>query len=250
MADTVNNNPTQAQEEKKEPVKIRLVSQEHIQFDPNIESCFMNTIEICDLIDDIFSQGFRDYAGCKISTNNGSAPMIQTEVPYGALYVSLYFKPNAGNGPIPNIEKRISGRGNNRFESLKKMSGMNSGRTYEFTPGTYEALEDFRFFKNRKANWNVLSFETPISFGYATSYNQEIVGCVTGLSLEEILNFAYGTEENGKHYQYQAVPVQFVANKPDEYVIQITKLDISKLNSLRRTLGGPVQSVEFHQYVK
>ena len=250
MEEKTTTTTTTVKEEKTEPVRIKLLTQEHIQFDPNIESCFMNTIEVCTLIDDIFSQSFRDYAGCKIATNNGSVPMIQSEVPYGALYVSLYFKPNAGDGPIANIEKRISGRGNSRFESLKKMSGMNSGRTYEFTTGTYEALEEFRFFKKTRPNWNAMSFETAASFGYATSYNQEIVAYITGLSLEEILNFAYGTEENGKRFQYQAVPVQLVAGKPDEYVLQITKLDISKLNGLRRTLGGPIQNTEFHQYVK
>lgn len=239
------------EEKKKEETKSVTIDIEPIKFDPNIESCFMNTVEISELIDEVFSGIFKDYAGCKILLNDGKDPVVFNDIPYGALYVSIYFKPNAGNGQVVAIKSRSIGRGNSRYESLMRMSGNSSGRMYEVEPETYEVLEEFRFRTGRKTNWNMLTSETLTTFGYSMNYNQEVVVRVAGLSLEQILNRIYGTEENGKKFQYQAVPVQFVANYTNsEYLVQITKLDIHKLNDLRRSIGGPVQNMDFHQYVK
>ena len=127
------------------------------------------------------------------------------------------------------------------------MSGQNAGRIYDVTPETYEALDEFRFFPNRKTNWNYLTSEIVSNFGFSGTYNQEIVACITGLDLEKIINKIYGTRTEEGIFQYQAAPVQIVANVNGEYVVQITQLDMRKLDDLRKSLGGPVLSAEFHR---
>ena len=82
------------------------------------------------------------------------------------------------------------------------------------------------------------------------SYNQEIVAYITGLDLEKIFSEIYGTRTDEGVFQYQALPVQIVANASGEYVLQITQLDVNKLNDLRKSLGGPVERAEFHQYIR
>ena len=239
-----------ATEAKKEPARINVETP--LPFDSNIKSCFMNTIELAEIVDSLFGDSMRDYVGCKIHLNTGDVPPhIAPEIPIGKLYVSLYFKDcsKTSTAPIANVIPRNIGNGNtNKFASLMKMSGTNAGRMYEITPETYEALDPFRFFANRKGNWNYLTSEISTNFGFNTAYNQEIVACITGLDLEKIINEVYGTRTDEGIFQYQANPVQIVANASGEYVVQITQLDIQKLEDLRRSLGGPITRTEFHQY--
>ena len=247
----VNSNVnTTENTEKKEPVRINVETP--LPFDSNIKSCFMNTIELAEIVDSLFGDSMRDYVGCKISLNNGDVPQhIAMEIPMGKLYVTLYFKDcsKTSTAPIANVTSRSVGSGNtNKFASLMKMSGTNAGRMYEITKETYEALDPFRFFPNRKANWNYLTNEIVTNFGFNTAYNQEIVACITGLDLEKMINMVYGSRTDEGIFQYQANPVQIVANASGEYVVQITQLDVQKLEDLRRSLGGPIARTEFHPY--
>ena len=216
----------------------------------------MNTIELAKIVDSLFAPAMRDYIGCKIKLNTGVGDIpqhIAADIPVGKLYVTLYFKDcsnSAEEFPINNVIVRSMTKGKSKFDSLMKMSGYASGRQYDITPETYEALDDYRFFTNRKANWANLTSETYSNYGFAGSYNQEIVACITGIDLEKVINAVYGTRTDEGIFQYQAAPVQIVANVNGEYVVQITQLDMRKLEDLRKSLGGPIARTEFHQYVR
>ena len=81
---------------------------------------------------------------------------------------------------------------------------------------------------------NDLTSETCSNFGFYGATNQEIVVCITGLDLEKIINEIYGERTDEGIFQYQATPVQIVANVNGEYVVQITQLDVRKLDDLRK----------------
>ena len=196
-------------EEKKKTIP-KIEVEEPLPFDANIKCCFINTIELASVVDNLFCPAMQDYVGCKISLAAQS-------------------------------------KGKTKFDSLLRMSGQNAGRIYDVTQETYEALDEFRFFPNRKTNWNYLTSEIVSNYGFSGTYNQEIVACITGLDLEKIINKIYGTRTEEGIFQYQAVPVQIVANVNGEYVIQITQLDMRKLDDMRKSLGGPVLSAEFHR---
>ena len=238
--------------EEKKPTKIEV--EEVIKFDANIKSCFINTIELASVIDGLFAPAMRDYEGCKISLNDGRIPtIISNDIPYGALYVSLYFKDRSGSNeecPIRNVVVRSNTKGNTKMESLRRMTGAAAGRMYDITPETYEALDEFRFFPQRKCVWSNLTSEIVSNYGYSGTYNQQIVACITGLDLNKIINAIYGNRTDEGIFQYQVTPVQFVANVNGEYVLQITQLDVHKLESLRRSLGGPISTNEYHQCIR
>lgn len=250
MSNSANTqvNETNKAEEKKEPIRINV--EEHLKFSPNTECKFINTIELEQIVDGVFGPVFRDYIGCKISLNAGS--LTNPNIPLNELYVTIYLAERKNDAPMTNVVRRIN-KGHSKFESLMKMSGSDAGRMYEVTPETYEALDEFRFFPAQKVNanfWAAMTTEMTYTLGYTASYNQEIVACVTGLSLDAILNKAYGNRTEEGVFQYQAKAVQIVANASGEYLVQITKLDVNKLEDLRRQLGGPIQRTEFHQYVR
>jgi hypothetical protein len=223
-----------------------------------MKSSFANTVELTKIVDTLFGPAMRDYVGCKISYNNGDVtgqfPLAGNDIPMGKFYVSLYFKDRSSTSvkcPIENVTLRANKiHSGNKYEKLVQMTGRSAGRMYDVTPETYEALDEFRFFPNRKCNWANLTTEVVSNFGFSGSYNQEIVACVTGLDFEKIINTVYGTRTEEGIYQYQAVPVQIVANVNGEYVVQITQLDVTKLDELRKSLGGPIARTEFHQYVR
>lgn len=239
------------QEVKKEKETFDIVVKKKFPFDANIKSCFMNTIEAAEYVDALFGAVLRDYVGCKINYNDGSDLRLNNEVPIGKMYVTLYFKEMPDNKEgYANVTKRADISGKNRFGILMSMSSQSAGRMYDINEETYETLNKFRFFSARKANWNNLTGEIASNFGFVNSYNQEIVAFVTGLDLEKIFSEIYGTRTDEGVFQYQALPVQIVANASGEYVLQITQLDVNKLNDLRKSLGGPVERAEFHQYIR
>ena len=244
------NSTQEVNKTKNEEEKFDISVQKKFPFDANIKSCFMNTIEAAEYVDALFGAVLRDYVGCKINYNDGSDPRLSNEVPIGKMYVTLYFKEMPDNKEgFANVSKRADTSGKTRFGILMSMSSQMSSRMYDINEKTFDILNKFRFFSTRKANWNNLTGEIASSFGFVNSYNQEIVAYITGLDLEKIFSEIYGTRTDEGVFQYQALPVQIVANASGEYVLQITQLDVNKLNDLRKSLGGPVERAEFHQYI-
>lgn len=271
MANKNNANNTQEttknEVQMEKPATIEVL--EKLKFESNLKSYFANTIELCELINAVFGSNFRDYSGCTIKQNTGNMLVSAASyVPMGKFFVTLFFKPNADfEGAIPNITlKSAKGKGSTKFQSLMYMSAMQSGRQYEVSQETYEALEEFVFPMAKQAfahrndketgkiiiskKWDQMTFETISNFGYNASMNQEVVVAITGLDLEAIIAKVYGDHDADGRYQYQAVPVQIVANAPDENVLQITQLDTNKLNALRKSLGGPISRTEYHEFIR
>lgn len=247
---------TQNQTEEKKVTTIDVP--ENLEFDANVKSLFANTIELTKLVDSLFGPAMRDYVGCKISLNVDPRNMpafVAAEIPMNKFYVTLYFKDRSNTNdkcPIKNVTLRSHQAGKSKLDSLMMMTGANAGRTYNITDETYEALNEFKFFpaRNSKSVWANLTSEITSNFGFSGSYNQEAVACITGLDLEKIISKVYGTRTEEGIFQYQAVPVQIVANVNGEYVVQITQLDMSKMDEMRRSLGGPINRTEFHQYIR
>lgn len=248
-----NSANTQALTEKAENKITKIKVTEKLEFEANTKVRYLNTIELSSILDSMFSGAMRDYVGSKITLMDGSAPHLTDYVPMGKFYVSLYFKDRSASKdkcPIENVILRSAGTKGSKYNTLMHLNGMSSGRQYTITPETYEALDEYRFSPNRKVNWNNLTSEIATNFGYYGSYNQEIVACVTGLDLEKIITEIYGDRTEDGVFQYQAEPAQIVANTNGEYVIRITQLDVNKLSDLRKQLGGPINSGEFHQCVR
>lgn len=247
---------TQNQTEEKKVTTIDVP--DNLEFDANIKSLFANTIELTKLVDSLFGPAMRDYVGCKIELNVDPRKLlafVAAEIPMNKFYVSLFFKDRSNTNdkcPIENVILRSHRKGRTKFDSLMMMSGSNAGRTYDITDDTYEALNEFKFFPNRNSKnvWDNLTSEVSSNYGYIGNYNQEPVACITGLDLEKIIGKVYGTRTKEGIFQYQVVPVQVVANVNNEYVVQITQLDMSKMDDMRRSLGAPINRTEFHQYIR
>lgn len=244
------------QNPQKEPTRIHAV--EILDFKSNVESMHKNTIELTEIVSSLFKNAFRDYVGCKIRVNTGNINelpnFVQNEIPLGRLYVSLYFKdrsndPDRADCPIKNLKLRYTANSEGRsiFNTLNAISGKNAGRMFEVEEDTYEALDPFRFFPNRKTNWNLLTIEKSSVYGFNVANSQENLVEITGLDLEKILSEVYGTRSEEGVFQYQAVPVQIVANVNGEYVVQISKLNVNTLNDMRKQMGGPLTKVEYHE---
>jgi len=252
LANETQNNTTAtpaAEEKKKKTIDVI----ELLKFEANTEVAFVNTIEATEIINNLFGNVLRDYCGSKICLNDGTNPTLNSIVPVGKFYVNLYFRMNDTDtsDAIPNLVSRAASvNGKSRYDILRNMTGLSAGRAYEFTPETFEALNEFRFAPERPFNWNNVTTELTSQYGFPGSYNQEIIACINGLDFEKILNKVYGTRTEEGIFQYQAVPVQFVANASGEFVMQITRLDVRKLEDLRRSLGGGVTRTEFHSFIR
>lgn len=237
---------TDAKVNKKNPeFKIKV---EPINFDCNTKTCYTNTVEVCETIDAMFSEVFHDYYGCKISINSGNmVGPVNREVPPNALYVSLYFKDrgNANGSAVKNIVRRNAEKPVNQYRALRMISTA-SGRMYDVTPDTTAALDEFRFFSGRRLdNWDCFITETVNSFGYGMPSEEGLV-CITGLSLDAIINKIYGNRTEDGIFQYQVNVVQLLLNSRDEYVLHIVQLDVNRLEQLRRSLGTPMTGNGFH----
>ena len=239
--------------EIKKTEKCHIDVAEHLQFEGDMKTNIVSSIDMADIISSFFAPAFSDYYGCNIRINDGRAnPIIANSMPIGAIYVDLYFK-DQGKA-AENTWKNIVLRGQNSERSdlgarfLRVNGAATSGRAYEVTKETYEALEEYMF-AGARTRWNEHTQEivTPMS-AYG---KEEVVVCISGLSLNRLITKIYGDKTEEGNYEYIANPSTVIPSKAQEFIMQVSQLDLKAVRNLQKALGVyNANAPQFHQYIR
>lgn len=237
---------------KAEKATIEVV--EHPKFEGDMKTNIISSIDMAEIISSFFAPAFSDYYGCNVRINDGRAnPAIANSMPIGAIYVDLYFKDqgNAAEGAWKNIVPRgqsTDGRTDLGARFLRVNGAANNGRAYEVTKETYEALDEFTFV-NGRTRWNEHTQEivTPMSvYG-----KEEVVVCISGLSLNKIITKIYGDITDEGRFEYIANPSTIIPTKTSEFIMQVSQLDLAAVRNLQKALGVyNANAPQFHQYLR
>lgn len=244
------------------------------KFEGDMKTMITSSIEVSDLISNFFGTIFNDYRGCKVCINDGSSafPNVATSMPFGALYVDLYFKYSGNDKVKPGTVKSV-------WKSNVPESVMNSNKSYDSeTPEKNNSekkpvsISD-RYMQMVHSNSNSRSFviNKPtydiLSKYVATGSNtrwiertheiisgnvygkDEIVICISGIDLNALISDIYGEKGSDSKYEYCATPAAQIPYKTSEFVILICQLKTEAIRQLQETLGiyqgNPIQ---YHQY--
>jgi hypothetical protein len=236
--------------ENKEVKKASITVTEHASFDGDMKTNIVSSIDMAEIVSSLFAPAFSDYYGCKIRIHDGSNPAVMNHMPYGALYVELYFKDRGEptEGAWKNI--RVRGSDNTRTDLGARFFRVNgaatNGRAYEVTKETYEALEAFTLAGNR-TRWNELTQE--ISTSMAIYGKEEVVVCITGIDLNKVITEIYGGKTEEGRFEYVATPSTLIPGKNQEFIMQVTQLNVKAVRDLQKDLGIYNPSApQFHQY--
>lgn len=225
---------------KTEKAKIEVLK--HMEFEGDMKTNIISSIDMAEIVSQLFTPAFSDYYGCNVRINDGRAnPIITNSMPIGSIYVDLYFKDQgeAADGTFKNIRLRGSNNSENGKMDLgaryfRVNGAINNSRAYEVTKETYEALEEFTVTGGR-IRWNEHTQEitTPM-----TAYGkEEIVVCISGLSLNKIITKIYGAKTDEGRYEYIANPSTIIPSNSQEFIMQVSQLDLAAVRNLQRTLG-------------
>lgn len=235
---------------KEEKATVQVV--EHRPFEGDMKTNIISSIEMAKIVSSLFASAFSDYYGCNVRVNDGRAnPVIANSMPIGSIYVDLYFKDQGEetDGLFKNVKLRgqnNDGKTDLGSRFLRVNGSINTGRAYEVTKETYDILEEFTFSGNR-TRWNEHTQEisTPMSI-YG---KEEVVVCISGLSLNKIITKIYGDKTEEGRYEYIANPSTIIPSQSQEFIMQVSQLDLSAVRDLQRTLGVyAANAPQFHQY--
>lgn len=223
---------------------------EHPQFNGDMKTNILTSIEMAEIVSSLFAPAFPDYYGCRVCINDGRSPIVAATMPYGALYVDLFFK-DGGEAP-EGMKKNIVPRGSKMDgrqdlgARFARVNGANNGRAYEVTKRTYEMLEEFMRNGNR-TRWNEHTQEITSPMGVYGK--DEVVVCISGLDLNRVITKIYGAKTEQGRYEYAASPSTLIPNKNQEFVMQIVQLDLATVRNLQNSLGiYTPNALQFHQY--
>lgn len=235
-----------------ERTKVSITVADHPTFEGDMKSNIISSIDMAEIVSSLFAPAFADYYGCNIRVNDGHTnPVIASTMPIGAIYVDLYFKDfgNAPEGTQKNIvsrnaDKDKSGDLGARF--MRVNGAFNNSRAYTVTKETYEALEDFAFNQGR-TRWNEHTQE--ITTSMSTYGKEEVVVCISGLSLDKIVTAIYGDVTDEARYEYRTTVSTVIPSKTQEFIMQVTQLDLAAVRNLQKALGiYSSNALQFHQY--
>lgn len=235
-----------------EKAKASIEVVDHLTFEGNMKTNFISSIDMAEIISSLFAPAFFDYYGCKVHINDGRNPIVAHTMPAGALYVDLIFKDQGASPEGSKAWKNIIARGSKDSENsdlasrYMRVNGSNNGRAYEVTKKTYEALEEFTV-NGQRTRWAELTQE--ISTSMSIYGKEEVVVCVTGLDLNKIITKLYGDKTQDGRYEYAVQPSTIIPSKTQEFVMQVSQLDLSTVRELQKTLGiFTANAPQFHQY--
>lgn len=237
--------------ETKQKEKAEIIITEHPKFNGDMKTNIDTSIAMAEKISAMFAPAMPDYYGCKILINDGSNAFIASQMPIGALYVELYFK-DRGEGEDKS-KKNVVLRGSNTEEGadtlghrFQALSNANRGRAYEVTKRTYEMLEEFMGTAGR-IRWMDYTTETIVPMGVYGK--DEVVVKITGLNLNKIITKIYGAKTEEGRYEYIATPSTIIPFKNQEFIIQVSQLDLATVRNLQNALGfNTAQYGQFHRY--
>lgn len=225
---------------------------DHPVFEGDMKSNIISSIDMAEIVSSLFAPAFADYYGCNIRVNDGHTnPVIANTMPIGAIYVDLYFK-DMGN-PAEGTQKNIVPRNaaTNKSDDLgarfMQVNGaFNNSRAYKVTKETYEVLEKFAFNEGR-TRWNEHTQE--ITTSMSTYGKDEVVVCISGLSLDKIVTMIYGDVTDEARYEYRTTVSTVIPSKTQEFIMQVTQLDLAAVRNLQKALGiYSSNALQFHQY--
>lgn len=233
---------------KQEKTTIEIKAGNHLAFAGDMRTNLLSSYDVCDIVSDLFKSAFADYHGCNIFVNNGSAtcPAVRNTIPAGKIYVDLYFKYNNSddNGLIRNLNRcgeNTSGSSDlgARFQHVSfANSGASNGRIFTVTKETYEALEEFMFARpgSTFTRWSDFTYEVPAPMAVVGNKEEAYV-CISGLSLDKILTKIYGAKTDEGEFEYITTPATIIPSNVNEFIMQITRLDLATVRRLQRQLG-------------
>lgn len=223
--------------ETKEGKKTTFDVVEHPEFPGDMKTAILTSIDMANIISNMFAGVMPDYYGCRVRVNYGNVPVVNNTMPGGALYVDLFFKDQCTEEDKKNIIPRNSQSNNNRGDlaaRFARVNGANNGRVYTVTKQTYEMLEEFMR-TGPRTRWMDHTFESASPMG---PYGKdEVVVCITGLDLDRIITKIYGNKDQNSRYEYQAKAASILPNKNNEFIMTVTKLDLSAVRDLQESLG-------------
>lgn len=236
-------------EEKRAKIEVKT----HPVFEGDMKTNIISSIDMAEIVSSLFAPAFSDYYGCKIQINDGRGlPGVVNSMPYGALYVDLYFKDHGpvseGSAAYKNIVARGSKTDGSKDLGARFMAvnGAGNGRIYTVTKETYEILSDFMRSGN-KTRWNEHTQE--IATNMSLYGKEEVVVCVSGLDLNKIITEIYGAKTKEGRYEYIATPSTTIPSTNKEFIMQVCQLDLAAVRELENTLGIYSQnSSQFHIY--
>lgn len=241
-----------AETTKKEKTTIEVA--EHTAFEGDMKTNLVSSIEMAEVVSSLFGAAFADYYGCKICINNSSNPAVVEAIPLGSIYVELYFKDRGNNNRgIKNLRLRgqVDTQSSNNMAARvravsQNINPMTSSHVYEVTNETYEALEEFMNVSNIR--WSAYTQEISANMGIIGT-KEEAVVCITGLSLDKILTKIYGSETEEGRFEYTAIPATMIPARSNEFIMQVSQLNLEVVRKLQRELGFNVpSSSQFHVY--
>ena len=242
---------------------------EHVAFEGDMKTNLVSTIEMGEIVSSLFKPAFTDFYGCNIRVNTGNnnytgtLPGAISTVPTGAIYVDLYFKDlgRSATGAVKTLspfgqpvkkttENGEEKKGNNLAERFQRVNASNNaaapGHVYEVSEETYEALEEFMFVRNPR--WREHTQEISVNMGMIGS-KEEVVVCISGLSLDKILTAIYGSKTKEGEFEYSAVPSTIIPGHNNEFIMQVTQLNLAVVRKLHRELGiNNPANPQFHVY--
>ena len=233
-----------------EKTKASIEVTDHLEFKGDMKTDIISSIDMADVVSSLFAPAFADYYGCKICINNGRNPTMAAKLPYGMLYVDLFFKDQGmatGKG-WKNIQARNSSNNENLSmgDRFQMVNGTGNARAYNVTPQTYEALEEFML-SGSHTRWAEHTTETPISM--SVYGKNEIVVCISGLVLNKVITKIYGDKTADDRYEYDVTLSNLIPHKNDEFLIQVCQLSVSAVRNMERVMGiYSANSPQFHRY--
>lgn len=249
MSEEIKNNPTETKKEKT-TIKIK----ERPVFKGGMKTDITTSIEIADFCNAMFAAAMHDFMGCKISINTGTDVVVANSgLPAGALYVDLYFRDNGkSTGAIKNlinIYEKPEVKNEKLGDRLMRVAGnMNSASVYKVTPETYEMIEDFMP-NGSRTNWALHTTETTRNVDPILRSREEIIVKITGLDLNKIISYIYGSKTDEGVFDYIATPSTMIPATNGEFILQVAQLNMATVRELQEALGGRKGS-DFHIYTR
>lgn len=240
---------SKATERKKAEIEIM----DHPKFEGDMKTNITSSVEMANIISSLFSPAFSDYVGCSININDGHGmPSVVNSMPYGTLYVDLYFKDKGtAETGIKNIKPIGTRDDDDRMDLgarfMKVNGAISNGRTYTVTNETYECLEPFMR-ANGRVRWNEHTQE--IESGTSIYGKSEVLVCISGLDLNRLITTIYGAKTEDGRFEYIATPSTVIPNQSKEFIMQVCQLDLKAVRNLQKSLGiYGANSPQFHAYI-
>lgn len=236
--------------------KLRIKLPQNLEFVGDLKTQLISTVDMAELIGEMFSAVMPDYYGCRIRINDGRIdngyPNITGTMEPGSLYVDLYLKDSKGNSDHKNLKRNgvstteASAEKPSLSARYAEVVGAQSNHAFTVTPETYEILEEFMPMRSR-THWanHTAEIFTQINAPYGQN---EVVVVISGLSLNDLITKMYGKKTEDGQFEYMATAATAIPYRSTEFIMQVVQLNSDAVRKLQRTLGVFTPNTAIHTY--